>query len=70
MEESLKRLKTDRVDLLWVHMLDGVTPIEQIVRGLDNLAHAGKIIYAGLSDFPAWRVERAATICELRRHGL
>jgi aryl-alcohol dehydrogenase-like predicted oxidoreductase len=65
-EESLARLKTDRIDLLWVHMPDGVTPIEEIVRGLDNLVRAGKVIYTGLSDFPAWRVARAATICELR----
>jgi aryl-alcohol dehydrogenase-like predicted oxidoreductase len=65
-EESLVRLKTDRIDLYWVHMPDGVTPIEEIVRGLDDLTRAGKILYAGLSDFPAWRVARAATICELR----
>jgi len=65
-EASLKRLRTDRIDLLWVHMPDGVTPIDEIVRGLDDLARAGKIVYAGLSDFPAWRVSRAATLAELR----
>lgn len=65
-EGSLKRLKTDRIDLLWVHMPDGVTPIEEIVRGLDDLVRSGKIIYAGLSDFPAWRVATAATTAELR----
>lgn len=65
-EASLKRLKTDRIDLYWVHMADGVTPIEEIVRGFDDLVRAGKILYAGLSDFPAWRVARAATIAELR----
>lgn len=65
-EQSLKRLRTDRIDLYWVHMPDGVTPAEEIVRGLDDLARAGKIVYAGLSDFPAWRVARAATIAELR----
>ncbi|WP_454731661.1 MULTISPECIES: aldo/keto reductase [Cupriavidus] len=65
-EMSLKRLKTDRIDLYWAHMADGVTPIEEIVRGFDDLARAGKILYAGLSDFPAWRVARAATIAELR----
>jgi aryl-alcohol dehydrogenase-like predicted oxidoreductase len=64
-EASLRRLKTDRVDLLWVHIPDGVTPSEEIVRGLDDLARAGKIVYAGLSDFPAWRVTRAVTIAEL-----
>ncbi|MDB5411565.1 MAG: putative oxidoreductase, aryl-alcohol dehydrogenase like protein [Rhodospirillales bacterium] len=65
-EASLKRLRSDRIDLLWVHMPDGVTPVDEIVRGLDDLARAGKIIYAGLSDFPAWRVATAATLAELR----
>lgn len=65
-EASLKRLKTDRIDLYWVHMSDGVTPVEEIVRGFDDLVRAGKIVYAGLSDFPAWRVARAVTIAELR----
>lgn len=65
-EASLKRLKTDHVDLLWVHYADGVTPAEEIMRGFDDLVRAGKILYAGLSDFPAWRVARAATIAELR----
>jgi aryl-alcohol dehydrogenase-like predicted oxidoreductase len=57
-EASLKRLKTDRIDLYWVHMDDGVTRMEEIVRGLDDLVRAGKILYVGLSDFPAWRVAR------------
>jgi aryl-alcohol dehydrogenase-like predicted oxidoreductase len=66
LEASLRRLRTDRIDLYWVHYADGVTPVEEIVRGFDDLVRAGKIIYAGLSDFPAWRVARAATIAELR----
>ena len=66
LEASLKRLNTDHVDLYWVHYADGVTPMEEIVRGFDDLVRAGKILYAGLSDFPAWRVSRAATIAELR----
>ncbi|WP_413711687.1 aldo/keto reductase [Rhizobium sp. Rhizsp82] len=65
-EESLKRLKTDRIDLLWAHASDGVTPVEEVVRGFDDLVRAGKILYGGLSDFPAWRVSRAATISEIR----
>ncbi len=65
-EASLKRLGTDRIDLLWAHMPDGVTPVEEIVRGFDDLVRAGKILYAGLSDFPAWRVATAATMAELR----
>ncbi|MCH8684416.1 aldo/keto reductase [Sphingosinicellaceae bacterium A1X5R2] len=65
-EASLKRLKTDRIDLYWVHVSDGVTPLEEIVRGFDDLTRAGKILYGGLSNFPAWRIARAATIAELR----
>lgn len=65
-EASLKRLKTDRIDLLWVHMPDGVTPIDEILRGLDALVRAGKVLYTGLSDFPAWRVATAATLAEER----
>lgn len=65
-EASLKRLRTDRIDLLWVHMPDGVTSSEEIMRGLDDLVRAGKVVHLGLSDFPAWRVARAATIAELR----
>jgi len=65
-EASLRRLKTDRIDLLWVHMPDAVTPIDEIVRGLDDLSRAGKILYAGLSDFPAWRIATAATLAEAR----
>lgn len=64
-EDSLKRLATDHVDLLWVHMPDGVTPVEEIMRALDDLTRAGKIHYAGLSDFPAWRVATAATLSDL-----
>ncbi|MDB5818182.1 MAG: aldo/keto reductase family protein, partial [Rhizobacter sp.] len=65
-EMSLRRLKTDRIDLLWVHMPDGVTSSEELMRGLDDLVRSGKVLYLGLSDFPAWRVARAATIAELR----
>jgi aryl-alcohol dehydrogenase-like predicted oxidoreductase len=66
-EASLRRLKTDRIDLYWVHHPDGLTPMEEIVRGLDDLARAGKSLYAGLSNFPAWRLARAVTLAELTR---
>ncbi len=66
-EASLKRLRTDRIDILWAHHPDGVTPIEEIVRGFEDLARAGKILYAGLSNFPAWRLARAVTLAELTR---
>jgi aryl-alcohol dehydrogenase-like predicted oxidoreductase len=65
-EGSLKRLKTDRIDLYWVHFADGVTPMEEIARAFDDLVRAGKIHYAGLSNFPAWRVARADLLAELR----
>jgi aryl-alcohol dehydrogenase-like predicted oxidoreductase len=65
-EESLKRLKTDRIDLYWVHVSDGVTPMEEILRGLDDLVRSGKIIYAGLSNFPAWRIARADLMADLK----
>ncbi len=66
-EASLKRLKTDRIDLYWVHHPDDVTATDEIVRGFDDLARAGKILYAGLSNFPAWRLAQAATIADLTR---
>jgi aryl-alcohol dehydrogenase-like predicted oxidoreductase len=66
LEASLRRLRTDRIDLYWAHYADGMTPVEEIVRGFDDLVRSGKILYSGLSDFPAWRVARAATIAELR----
>ncbi|MDC0675130.1 aldo/keto reductase [Nannocystis radixulma] len=66
LEASLRRLKTDRLELYWVHFPDDLTPIDEIVRGLDDLARAGKILYGGLSNFPAWRVARADAIAELR----
>jgi aryl-alcohol dehydrogenase-like predicted oxidoreductase len=65
-EASLKRLNTDHIDLYFVHMDDGVTPMDEIARGLDDLVRSGKIIYAGLSNFPAWRVATAATTASLR----
>jgi aryl-alcohol dehydrogenase-like predicted oxidoreductase len=65
-EGSLARLRTDRIDLLWVHFPDPVTPTTEIVRALDDLVRSGKILYAGLSNFPAWRTARAVTLAEVR----
>ncbi|MEV8205622.1 aldo/keto reductase [Streptomyces sp. NPDC079189] len=65
-EASLKRLGTDYIDLLWVHFPDQLTPMEEILRGLDDLVSAGKIHHAALSNFPAWRVSRAATLADLK----
>src|SRR3546814_2039551 len=66
-EASLRRLKTDRIDIYWAHWPDHVTPSEEIVRGFEDLARAGKILYAGLSNFTAWRLARAVTLAELTR---
>ncbi|HEY2206733.1 MAG TPA: aldo/keto reductase [Pseudonocardia sp.] len=65
-EDSLRRLRTDHIDLYWVHHPDRVTPMEEILRGLDDLVTAGKILHVGLSNFPAWRVSRAAAIADAR----
>lgn len=65
-EASLRRLKTDRIDLYWVHAWDGLTPIQEVMRGLDDLVRAGKILYVGISDTPAWKVAQANTLAEVR----
>ena len=65
-EGSLKRLKTDRIDLYWAHFADGSTPMDEILRAFDDLVRAGKIHYTGLSNFPAWRVSRADLLAEVR----
>jgi aryl-alcohol dehydrogenase-like predicted oxidoreductase len=66
LEASLERLGSDHVDLLWVHMWDGMTPVDEVVRALDDLVRAGKVLYVGASDTPAWAVARAVTMAELR----
>ncbi|WP_280382022.1 aldo/keto reductase [Nocardia wallacei] len=65
-ESSLRRLRTDYLDLLYVHMWDGLTPVEEILRGLDDLVRAGKVLYAGISNTPAWQIARMQTIADLR----
>jgi aryl-alcohol dehydrogenase-like predicted oxidoreductase len=65
-EGSLKRLDTDYIDLLWVHAWDFTTPTEEVLRGLDDLVRAGKLLYVGISDAPAWVVSSANTMAELR----
>jgi aryl-alcohol dehydrogenase-like predicted oxidoreductase len=65
-EASLKRLRTDYIDLYWVHMWDQMTPVEEVMRGLDDLVRAGKVIYTGISDAPAWWIAQANTLAHLR----
>ncbi|HKV04142.1 MAG TPA: aldo/keto reductase [Candidatus Acidoferrales bacterium] len=64
LEGSLRRLKTDYVDLYYLHAWDIVTPVEEVVSTLTDLVHEGKIRYYGLSDTPAWYVARAQTLAE------
>jgi aryl-alcohol dehydrogenase-like predicted oxidoreductase len=66
LEQSLKRMKTGYVDLYWVHCWDYVTPVEEVMRGLDDLVRAGKVLYIGISDTPAWVISRANMLAELR----
>jgi aryl-alcohol dehydrogenase-like predicted oxidoreductase len=63
---SLQRLKTDYIDLYWVHARDYLTPIEEVMRGLDDLVRQGKVLYVGVSDTPAWVVSQANTLASLR----
>ena len=67
LDASLKRLGTDYIDLYWMHIWDGVTPVEEIVQTLGDLVRAGKIRYYGFSDMPAWLAMKAATIAAERR---
>jgi aryl-alcohol dehydrogenase-like predicted oxidoreductase len=66
LDESLKRLVTDYVDLYWVHIWDAFTPVEEVVCALDEQVTAGKVLYVGVSDTPAWIVSRAVTLTEER----
>jgi aryl-alcohol dehydrogenase-like predicted oxidoreductase len=65
-EDSLKRLKTDYIDLYYLHMWDFRTPVDEILRAFDDLVRAGKTLYVGLSDTPAWQASRMQAIAELR----
>lgn len=65
-ETSLKRLGTDYIDLLYLHMWDYLTPVEEVMVGLNNLVRSGKILYIGFSDTPDWIVAEANTLAEER----
>jgi aryl-alcohol dehydrogenase-like predicted oxidoreductase len=66
LETSLRRLRTDYIDLYYVHIWDHHTPIEETMRALDDAVLAGKILYVGISDTPAWVVSQANTLAEWR----
>jgi aryl-alcohol dehydrogenase-like predicted oxidoreductase len=65
-EQSLRQLGTDRIDLLYLHAWDFTTQPEEVMRGLDDLVRAGKIVYAGICNTPAWRIAQMQTLADLR----
>ncbi|GAA3291826.1 hypothetical protein GCM10020295_09600 [Streptomyces cinereospinus] len=65
-DASLQRLRTDRLDVLWVHARDNFTPVAEVMRALDDLVRTGKVLYVGVSDWPAWEIAQANTLAELR----
>ncbi len=65
-EQSLRRLKTDYIDLYWMHCWDVHTPIDETMRALDDLVRAGKVRYIGFSDTPAWKVAQAQVQASFR----
>jgi aryl-alcohol dehydrogenase-like predicted oxidoreductase len=66
LEQSLRALRTDYLDIYWVHIWDDQTPLEELMRALDDVVRAGKVLYVGVSDMPAWAVARAQTLAEWR----
>jgi len=66
LEDSLRRLQTDYIDLYYLHMWDFRTPVDEILRAFDDLVRGGKILYIGVSDTPAWQASRMQAIAELR----
>jgi aryl-alcohol dehydrogenase-like predicted oxidoreductase len=65
-ERSLEKLRTDYIDLLYLHAWDFTTPVEEVLRAMDDLVRAGKVLYVGISDTPAWQVSRMQAIADLR----
>ena len=66
LEQSLRRLGTEYIDLLWVHIWDRHTPIEETLRALDDTVRSGKVLYLGISDAPAWLIARADLMADFR----
>ncbi|MEU4656721.1 aldo/keto reductase [Streptomyces sp. NPDC023723] len=65
-EASLRQLNTDYIDLLYLHVWDFTTPVEEILRGLDDLVRQGKVLYVAISNAPAWQVSRMQAVADLR----
>lgn len=66
LEGSLKRLDTDYIDLLWVHSWDEMTPIDEMMRALDDVVREGKVLYIGASNLPAWIIAQCNTLADCR----
>ena len=66
-EASLKRLQTDRIDVLFLHRFDPLTPIDEMMRALEDLVRSGKVIYPAVSNWSAWQTQRAIDVQE--QHG-
>ena len=66
LEASLRRLRTDRVDVLWLHTWDYLTPPEEVMRALDDQVRLGKVLYLGVSDTPAWVAAQMQTLAAAR----
>ena len=64
LEGSLRRLQTDYIDLYWMHVWDGSTPVEEVMAGMNDLVRSGKVRYIGFSDVPAWYAARAQTLAQ------
>lgn len=63
-EQSLKRLQTDFIDILYLHIWDNLTPIDEVMRGMDDLIKQGKVTYIAISDTPAWMISKGQTLAE------
>ena len=68
-EQSLKRLKTDHLDLFWLHMWDYSTPVDELMRAFDDLVRQGKVVYLAISDTPAWKIAQLNTYAEAHALG-
>ena len=68
LNESLKRLKTDYIDIYFLHGFDENTPVEETLRTLQDFVSQGKILYIGVSNYAAWQVSKMITIAELRKY--
>jgi len=65
-EASLKRLATSHIDLLWIHAWEFRTPVDEVMRALDDLVRMGKVLYIGVSNAPAWKISQANELADRR----